>query len=181
MVPRSSLSRSRNPASMKDTHNQPIMFFVVVTAGLVVALAINHLVYGFGCWGFQPGGKTSGCIYELQILVALLGIGWLAVNLACGKIPPKPIRLLLVGLLAAVSLIMYFATGYTISTSIHYQGPENLLAFFPVAFTSLVVGTYGWRERPPRAIAACENPPANPGRTDQDPHETGNPYQSPRG
>lgn len=148
------------------------MIFIALTSCLVLALAVNHVVHGFGCWGFQPGGAASGLIYELQTLTAMVGIGWLVIAISQRKLPIRPARLLLIGLFTVASVAMYLLTGWTAHTSAQHQGAENLLAFAPVVVTTLATGAYGWRLRSHRrAISESKSGL----RRD----ETENPYQSP--
>ncbi len=124
------------------------MVFVVSTACLVVALTANHIVHGFGCWGLQPGGRTSALIYDLQILTALISLVWLAIVLSASRKPVNPNRLIMIGCCVVASVIMFMVTGWKAHTSIHYQGAENILAFLPVVFTSLAAGAYDWPPLP---------------------------------
>lgn len=123
------------------------MFFVASTLCLVAALAVNHLVHGFGCWGLQPGGRTSALIYDLQILTALSGIVWLAYAMAWRRMPRNRSRLMIIGVWAIASAVSYMLVGWKAHTSSHRFGSESLVAFLTVAGASLAIGTYGWWSR----------------------------------
>lgn len=119
------------------------MILVAITLLLVGAIAINHFVHGFGCWGLQPGGPTSAMIYDLQILAAVIGILWLLSALIRRTVPYNPLRLGAIGLFVLASIVLFMVFGWAAHTSIHHQGVENLVAYLTVAVTTYLVGRYG--------------------------------------
>ena len=120
------------------------MIFVGITFLLVAAIAINHIIHGFGCWGLQPGGPTSAMIYDLQILTAVIGMLWLLSALIRRKVPCDALRLVVIGLFALGSIVLFMLFGWTAHTSIHHLGAENLVAYLTVAATTYLVGRYGY-------------------------------------
>jgi hypothetical protein len=119
------------------------MILVGITLLLVAAIAVNHLVHGFGCWGLQPGGPASAMIYDLQILTAVIGILWLLDALKRRDAPDDALRLGAIGLFSLASIAMFMVFGWAAHTSIHHQGAENLVAYLTVAATTYLVGSYG--------------------------------------
>lgn len=119
------------------------MILVGMTCLLVVAMAVNHIVHGFGCWGLQPGGPTSARIYDLQILAAVTGILWLCIALRRRTVPPDAMPLFAIAFFAIVSVWLFMLYGWAAHTSIHHLGAENLVAYATVAATTYLVGRYG--------------------------------------
>jgi len=119
------------------------MMLIRITVLLIAVLGINHLVHGFGCWGFQPGGRASATIYDLQIVTAAIGVLWLLTALARRTVPCDPLRIRAIALLVFASVATYMRFGWAAHTSIHHQGAENLVAFLTVAATTYLVGRYG--------------------------------------
>ena len=119
------------------------MILVGITVLLIAAIAINHLVHGFGCWGLQPGGPMSAMIYDLQILTAVIGCLWLIIALSRRTVSWDSLRLGAICLLAFVSIAMFMLFGGRAHTSIHHQRAENLFAYLTVAATTYLVGRYG--------------------------------------
>lgn len=89
----------------------------------------------------------SGLIYDLQILTAVIGICHLSILLARGAVRINLVGLAEIAVCAIASIVSFRIAGWRAHSTIHGQGAENLLAFLPVALTSLAVGTYGWRGR----------------------------------
>ena len=123
------------------------MILVGVTILLVAAMALNHAVHGVACWGLQPGGSLSATIYDLQILAALIGLLWLLVSVTRRTLPCSWPQLIAIAVLSIASVATYVQFGWAANTSIHWQGPENLLAFVTVAGTTYLIGRYGRRRR----------------------------------
>ena len=115
---------------------------VGTTVALVASLAINHAVHGFGCWGLQPGGFTSAMIYAVQILAAVIGVLLLLVALSRNAVPFDTVRLSAIAFFVLASIATCIVFGWRAHTSIHGQGPENLLAYSTVAPTTYLVGRY---------------------------------------
>ncbi|MEM8671536.1 MAG: hypothetical protein AAGG48_28710 [Planctomycetota bacterium] len=113
-----------------------------ITAFLAAALAINHAIHGLGCWGARPGGSTSAIIYDTQVLTCIVGLLWLFTRLYRGTVPHDKFRLLTIVFLVLASVTLFKAFGWQIHTTVHHQGPENLLAYFTVAATTYLVGRY---------------------------------------
>jgi len=123
------------------------MILVGITLLLVAAIAVNHIVHGFGCWGLQPGGPTSAMTYDFQILTAVIGILWLLSALIRRTVPCDALRLFAIGFFALLSVLLFMLFGWTAHTSIHHLGAENLVAYLTVAATTYLVGRYGHRRK----------------------------------
>ena len=118
------------------------MLLIAFTVLLATILAINHVVHGFGCWGLQPGGTVSGSVYDLQILAAFVGTIGLLRGFHNGKLRVDEFRLLLIGVFIFASVLTFWIFGWRTYTSMHHQGPENLLAYASVAATTYLLGRY---------------------------------------
>ena len=46
------------------------MWSIIASVGIALALLVTHFVYGWGCWGLQPGGTVSSKLYLLQLIIA---------------------------------------------------------------------------------------------------------------
>ena len=156
------------------------MILLGITLLLVAAIAVNHIVHGFGCWGLRPGGPTSAMIYDLQILAAVIGILWLFSALMRRTVPCDALRLFAIAFFAIVSVWLFMLFGWTAHTSIHHLGAENLVAYLTVAATTYLVGRYGFLRKKFNSEANL-NPSdgaRNAGRNTRDPND--NPYEPPQ-
>ena len=118
------------------------MLLIVATLALMLAMTANHLVHGTGCWGLQPGGMNSRYIYDSQIILAIFGFVWLVISVATRSTKSKPLQLAVILVLGAASIYTFSTHGWTYRTSIHKLGPENLIAYLTLAFTTYFVGRY---------------------------------------
>ncbi len=113
--------------------------FIPLTLLSVLALAelLVHIVYGWGCWGLQPGGKANMLIV-MGFSVLLVATTFLALFSAGSRS-----RLLLrAGVAAAglaISAAAYGTVGWRLFTSIHHQGPENLLLVGALSAATIAV------------------------------------------
>ena len=113
------------------------MWSIIGSTLIAAALVANHLVHGWGCWGLQPGGPVSARLYALQILLALLTCVYAYIHLLQGKFPGGRI-LLIILTFCLISMATLFATrGTVVFTSVHFQGPENLLPFAASSATAI--------------------------------------------
>jgi hypothetical protein len=126
------------------------MILVAITMLLTAAMVLNHAVHGIFFWGFHPGGSLSATIYDLQILVALIGLLRLTVSLLRRTVPCEWIQLIAIGAFGLASAATYMLFGWQAHTSAHWQGPENLIAFQTVACTTYLIGRYGGTPKPHR-------------------------------
>jgi hypothetical protein len=115
------------------------MWSILASYLILAALVINHLIFGFGCWGFQPGGRISSLLYSLQILIA----GIVSVSLFILIIRERHghwRRDLLVTTISVVAIAgSLFGFGWRAFTSIHFQGPENLIPFLIASFMTITL------------------------------------------
>ncbi len=117
---------------------------VIISLGILVALAINHAVHGLGCWGLQPGGRFSSLLYWFQAIVAVVGLVWVCYRVIKGRERRRFVVAACIGLLAAGAIVAYVGIGWRIDTSIHNQGPENLIPFCLVSLVAITTGGYRW-------------------------------------
>lgn len=117
-------------------------FNVLPTIIILVLLAGNHLVHGTGCWGFQPGGRLSALLYDIQVLLSggmlILGVYMLFRNHDRMRFPIIGVTLLT----AALAVYAFKTTGYRMYSSAHYQGIEKLPTFFLTSAVALIIGFY---------------------------------------
>lgn len=118
------------------------MLLIAITVLLAGILAVNHVVHGFGCWGLQRGGTVSTNVYDLQILAAMVGTIGLLHGFYKGTLRLDGSRLLVIGLFALASIATFWLFGWATHTSLHHQGPENLVAYSMVAATTYFLGRY---------------------------------------
>lgn len=98
-----------------------------IVVAVAVAIVINHLVYGFGCWGLQSGGRNSARLYFLLCLLALLTCGVAAWIHFRREDRSGWLRALAVIGAAVAAGILFYTDGWTTFTSIHHQGMEKLV------------------------------------------------------
>jgi hypothetical protein len=118
---------------------QNIMWPITVSILILIALGMNHLIHGFGCWGFQAGGRFSSFLYSTQIVIA----GFSAVSLYIIILRERHDQWLK-DLVVATLLIFavpasFFTIGYVAFTSIHFQGPENLIPFLIATYVTITL------------------------------------------
>jgi hypothetical protein len=107
---------------------------------IVAALTVNHLIHGFGCWGFARGGHFSADLYGLQILVAAIAMILGSYSILRIRPPRWPYILSWIWSLFIVAIALFFYRGWQIFSSIHYQGSENLLPFITASLSAIVAG-----------------------------------------
>ncbi len=113
---------------------------IVITVLIGMGLAWNHHVHGWGCWGVQPGGHASDQLDVLQLLVATVVCVHAIVCLLRGRYPGS-VWIVVVVLMSLAGMIgLHVTDGWTIGTSIHFQGPENLIPFGAASVTAIVGG-----------------------------------------
>lgn len=116
------------------------MRFIIPTLLILLMLAINHAVHGFGCWGLQPGGRTSGYLYLAQLLLSAYAVLY-TLTRAVRAASPRNILFASAALgLSVVRWALMDAYGWQMHTSIHNQGAENLLPFFINSAVAIAVG-----------------------------------------
>lgn len=155
------------------------MILVGITALLVAALGINHAVHGLGCWGLQPGGPVSAMIYDAQILTCIVGVLWLIAALSRKTVPHDTLRIVAIAFFVLASIALYMIFGWRAHTSIHRQGPENLIAYLTVAATTYLVGRYP-RQRDENDAVPEVDSIAIPNLDQIDRPKTDNPYEPPQ-
>ena len=116
------------------------MWSVVISFVIALGLVINHLVHGWGCWGLQPGGRISAHLYFLQLIVAGVATVRALSLLFRERCPGWLFASVFVALLAIVTAALYVTDGWVINTSIHLQGPENLIPFGAASATAILGG-----------------------------------------
>jgi len=117
------------------------MLALISTFILITLLTINHIIYGQGCWGFQPGGKYSGLLYMLQLVVFLVIFFKLSITHKIGEKRPCKISVYIVlASCLSVVIVSYMFIGWKINTSIHHMGVENLIPFLCASMTSILLG-----------------------------------------
>jgi len=105
------------------------MWSIFATYLILVILVVNHLIYGFGCWGLQPGGFVSSLLYSLQIFIAGI-VSVSLIILVVRKRHERWRRDLIVIVVSVFAIAGSFQViGWRAFTSIHFQGPENLIPF----------------------------------------------------
>ena len=116
------------------------MWSILISCLILLALAANHLIYGFGCWGLQPGGPISAKLYEFQLAVAVVATLLAAYSLL--KIKParweRQMGIIGIALIGAVAI--FYSGGWRVFTSMHHQGPENLLLFLSATASAIIAG-----------------------------------------
>jgi hypothetical protein len=155
------------------------MILIGITAILVAALVINHAVHGLGCWGLQPGGPISAMIYDVQILTCVVGVLWLIGALSRKTVPHDTLQIVGIGFFVLASVGLYMVFGWRAHTSIHRQGPENLIAYLTVAATTYLVGRY-LRQRDGNDAGSESDSVAPPNLDQIDRPATDNPYEPPQ-
>ena len=102
-------------------------YYVVIGAlvGLDLLEAVVHLVYGRGCWGLQPGGKSSMHIAEGLAVTFVIAAAMSLTSAGGGLLLAKRLTGAVLGL--GIIIATYVLRGWTMFTSLHNQGPENLL------------------------------------------------------
>lgn len=129
------------------------MRLLIPTFLILIGLALNHAWHGMGCWGYQPGGEISSLLYYAQSLASIYAIIGTAVY--CFR--DLSIRNLM---FAATAMLMGIVAFYLIShssmnTSVHNQGPENLIPFFANSLVAIIVGIQVMTEpKPPIRLAS---------------------------
>ena len=133
------------------------MWSICLSCMIVAALTVNHLIHGFGCWGFARGGHFSADLYGLQILVA--AIATILGSYSILRIRPPRWHYILAWIwsLFIVAIALFFYRGWQIFSSIHYQGAENLLPFITASLSAIVAG----RERECVLRTPRSSPPEN--------------------
>jgi hypothetical protein len=119
-----------------------IIFFASVA--VAVSVLIVHLIYGLGCWGFQPGGHAMMALFTIQVatsLVAMVILAWRSWH----RTGTKPHFFLLIGSIASVLCVWQFCSvGGRMYASVHDQGIENLPTFIFCLLPGLLVGIQQW-------------------------------------
>ncbi len=116
--------------------------FWLSLAGIVVML-LHYAAHGPFCWGLVPGGNLSWMLYYAEIVIGAVGVLWLFGWLVRGRGKVRFGMAILAGGWAIAAVWLYFRWGWRMPTSIHYQGPENLIAFLAVANVAVI--THGYR------------------------------------
>ena len=115
------------------------MWSISATYLILAALVINHLFFGFGCWGFQPGGGISSLLYSLQILIAGI-VSILLLILIVRERHAQWRRDLVVTTISIIAIAgSLIGFGWRAFTSIHFQGPENLIPFLIASFMTITL------------------------------------------
>ncbi|PHS03059.1 MAG: hypothetical protein COA78_19220 [Blastopirellula sp.] len=158
------------------------MFSMILTGSsllLLLAMAGNHFVHGFGCWGLQPGGRLSSLIYDLQILVSVVAGVRLAVWLSEKKLPMNFTRLIVIGIGLIASITMFLLYGWAAGSSLHHLGIENLFAYLTLAITSLAISNYPWALASRQSDATNNSIDSGESNAGSSPLASDNPYASP--
>lgn len=116
------------------------MWTIRISYLILLALAVNHLIYGFGCWGLQPGGPFSADLYLLQIVVAVIATPLACHSLIKSKPPSWGLLLATLGVALTIAIGTFCLSGWWIFTSAHFQGNEKLLPFFSASAAALIAG-----------------------------------------
>ena len=127
---------------------------LAVLGALDLAELLIHIVCGWRCWGFQPVGRVNMLIVValsvLLVTTALLSL------LSAGNRS----RLLLRAGVATAGLTMsvaaYSAVGWRLFTSVHHQGPENLLLVAALNAGTIAVAVATMAQPNPRMRTAAE-------------------------
>ena len=110
---------------------------VLLLVALNFAEGVIHLVYGSGCWGFQPGGHYSMLMAVGLVLTFIATVVWALMSV---RRLLEFVSLALATILgSAAILVSYTWVGWRLFTTIHNQGPENLLFIAALDFGVLVV------------------------------------------
>jgi hypothetical protein len=123
------------------------MWAIRTSSFVLIALAMNHLIHGFGCWGLQPGGRFSALLCFPQLAVAagaMIG--------ACRCLfkfrPPNWGWLIgLVGVVSTAAFVLFYQRGLNLFSSAHFQGIENLAPFLSASASAMIAGFIQTRAR----------------------------------
>ncbi len=117
-----------------------------------------HIIYGWGCWGLQAGGPINSLLVPVMTVVFLATA--VSVMISANSILRFLIRAFTLLLASAFIITAYVHTGWRIFTSIHNQGPENLLLIAAINVGVLVLIASLWIELPLRKKTAGLGPAA---------------------
>lgn len=117
------------------------MRLIIATLTILGGLGLIHFIHGPGCWGLQPGGIWTGCLYSIQSLITLGAcIYSLLVTFGHRRRPMVVILGLVTATLFILAAWQYHVIGWRMYSSIHHQGPENLPTFLLSSATAIVAG-----------------------------------------
>ena len=114
------------------------MRLLIPTFLVLLAMALNHVRHGSGCWGLQPGGTISSNFYLLQALISLYAV-ILALRLFVLEMNIHN-TLFMCATLAISAIAVILISNSPMHTSVHNQGPENLAPFLSNALVAIIVG-----------------------------------------
>ena len=134
------------------------MRFLIPTLLILLLLAVNHAVYGTGCWGYQPGGHYSSYLYTAQLLLSAYALVYTLIFLTQGKRMRDVIFAGIAIMFCVIRFVLMEAYGSRMHTSIPNQGTENLLPFFLNSFVALTVGIQILTELTPEIRLASDCP-----------------------
>ena len=115
------------------------MIAVFIACGLILyGLLANYIVYGKGCWGFQPGGSNSSVLYASSFVCLLLAVfRFFKVSYTTKDWRRK--KGSAVFFVLGFVVLLHLKFGWRISSSLHGMGNENLLPFMGVLMAFIVV------------------------------------------
>jgi hypothetical protein len=115
------------------------MWTITVTYLILIALGVNHLINGLGCWGFDAGGRFSSFLYSTQILIAGIVAVSLYILILWERHDQWRRDLVVTTILVLAVAVSFFTIGWVAFTSIHYQGPVNLIPFLIASYVTIAL------------------------------------------